>query len=157
MNRLEKVRRVVDNILIKQSNINERHCAYVHLYGVASNCSLLALKRGLNYELCAIAGILHDIYRYKSGRDIEHARLSSLEARKIMNEIKSFSDKEINIVCSAISNHSNKQEIDDLYDEVLKDADVLTHYLNNSNFLVEDKEKERLNMLFRELGASDSV
>ena len=151
MNRLEKVRKAVGNILIKQSNINERHCGYIHLYGVASHCSLLGLKRGLNSELCAIAGMLHDISRYKNGSDLEHARLSSLDARKIMNEIKSFSDEEINIVCSAISKHSDKKEIDDYYDEVLKDADVLTHYLNNSNFLVEEKEKNRLNRLFIEL------
>lgn len=152
MNRLEEVRKVVNNILIKQSNINERHCGYIHLYSVASNCSLLALKRGLNIELCAIAGMLHDISRYKNGSDIEHARLSSLDARKIMNEIKGFSDEEINIVCSAVSKHSNKQEIDSYYDEALKDADVLAHYLNNANFLVEEKEKDRLKELFKELG-----
>lgn len=151
MNRLEKVRKVVDNILLKQLNIDERRCGYIHLYGVSSNGSLLALKRGLNSELCAIAGMLHDISRYKNGSDVEHARLSSLDARKIMNEIKSFSDEEINIVCSAISNHSNKQEIDDLYDEVLKDADVLTHYLNSSKFLVEEKEADRLSRLCIEL------
>ena len=155
MNRLEKVRKVVDNILIKQSNINERHCGYIHSYGVASNCSLLGLKRGLNSELCAIAGMLHDISRYKNGSDLEHARLSSLDARKIMNEIKSFSDEEINIVCSAISKHSNKQDIDDYYDEVLKDADVLSHYLNFSRFQVQEKERDRLNKLFKELGIKE--
>ena len=155
MNRLEKVCKVVNNILKKQSNLVERHCGYVHLYGVASNCSLLALKRGLNAELCSIAGMLHDISRYKNGSDIEHAKLSSLDARKIMNETKSFNDEEINIVCSAISKHSNKEDIDDYYDEVLKDADVLSHYLNRSKFQVEEKERDRLNKLFKELGIKE--
>jgi len=152
MNRLEKVHKIVNNILKKQSNLSDRHGGYIHLYSVASNCSLLALKRGLNAELCVIAGMLHDISRYKNGSDIEHARLSSLDARRIMNEIKSFSDEEINIVCSAISKHSNKQDIDDYYDEVLKDADVLSHYLNFSRFQVQEKERDRLNKLFEELG-----
>lgn len=151
MNRLEKIRSIVNNILMKQLNLEERHCGYVHLNSVASNCSLLALKRGLNMELCAIAGMLHDIYRYKSGSCSEHARLSSLEARKIMNEMKKFNDEEINIICTSISKHSNKQDIDEFYDEVLKDADVLAHYLNNPNFSVDDSEKNRLNRLFKEL------
>jgi uncharacterized protein len=155
MNRLEKVCKVVDDILKKQSNLSERHNGYVHLYGVASNCSLLALKRGLNPELCSIAGMLHDISRYKNGSDIEHANLSSLDARKIMNEIKGFDAEEINIVCSAISKHSNKEDIGDYYDEVLKDADVLSHYLNRSKFQVEEKERDRLNKLFKELGIKE--
>jgi uncharacterized protein len=152
MNKLEEVRKVVDNILLEQSNLEERRCGYVHLYGVSSNCSLLALKRGVNVELCAISGMLHDISSYKTGYSIDHAKLGSIEARKILNEINCFSEEEINIICNSIFSHSNKQDVGNGYEEILKDADVLQHYLYNTNFLINQNEKDRLNNLFKELG-----
>jgi len=152
MNRLEKVQRIVDSILMEQSNLEERRCGFVHLYGVSSICSLLALKRGLNAELCAIAGMLHDISSYKIGYSVDHSKLGSIEARKILNETNYFNEKEINIICKAISNHSDKHNVDSVYDEILKDADVLQHYLYNTSLKIEEKEKNRLNDLFKELG-----
>jgi uncharacterized protein len=153
MNRLEQIREVVDNILMEQTNLEERRCGYyVHLYGVSSTCSLLALKRGVNIELCAISGMLHDISSYKTGDSTEHAKLGSIEARKILNEIKCFSQEEIDIICNSIFSHSNKQGIGNAYDEILKDADVLQHYLYNTNFLINENEKDRLDILLKELG-----
>ena len=59
--RIEKVRELVDEILLNMSDPAERRCAYLHLYGVAQACALLALKRGEDVELAVIAGMLHDI------------------------------------------------------------------------------------------------
>ena len=154
MNRLEEICKVVDDILNDQSSIEERRCGYIHLYGVSSNCSLLALKRGANVELCAISGMLHDISSYKTGYSIDHAKIGSIEARKILNEINCFSQEEIDIICDSIFSHSNKQDVGNIYDEILKDADVLQHYLYNTNFLINENEKDRLNLLFKELGIS---
>ena len=154
MNRLEEICKVVDDILNDQSSIEERRCGYIHLYGVSSNCSLLALKRGANVELCAISGMLHDISSYKTGYSIDHAKIGSIEARKILNEINCFSQEEIDIICDSIFSHSNKQDVGNIYDEILKDADVLQHYLYNTNSLINENEKDRLNLLFKELGIS---
>ena len=60
MNRIEKVREVVDEILLHMTDDEERRCAYLHLYGVSQACALLALKRGEDVELATIAGMLHD-------------------------------------------------------------------------------------------------
>jgi Predicted HD superfamily hydrolase len=152
MDRLEKIREMVNGILIKNSNIDERHCGFVHLYGVSSFSSMLALKRGLNSELCAVAGMLHDIATYKTGNSVEHAKLGSIEARKILNEANCFSEEEINIICTSIYNHSDKNKVDNIYDEVLKDADVLQHYLYNTNLKVFEKDKNRLGILLKEVG-----
>lgn len=152
MDRLEKIREMVNGILIKNSNIDERHCGFVHLYGVSSFSSMLALKRGLNSELCAVAGMLHDIATYKTGNSVEHAKLGSIEARKILNEVNCFSEEEINIICTSIYNHSDKNKVDNIYDEVLKDADVLQHYLYNTNLKVFEKDKNRLCILLKEVG-----
>ena len=152
MDRLEKIREIVNSILVKNSNIDERHCGFMHLYGVSSFSSLLALKRGLNPELCAVAGMLHDIATYKTGNSAEHAKLGSIEARKILNETNCFNEEEINIICTAIYNHSDKNKVDNIYDEVLKDADVLQHYLYNTNLKVFEKDKNRLSILLEEVG-----
>lgn len=155
MDRLEKIRKLVNGVLVKNSNLDERYCGLVHLYGVSSISSLLALKRGLNVELCAVAGMLHDIVTYKTGNSLEHSKLGSIETRKILNEAKCFNEEEINVICKAIYNHSDKHKIDDVYDEVLKDADVLQHYLYNTNFKISEKDKNRLSILLKEAGIKD--
>ena len=62
MDRIEKVREVVDVILLEMSDDQFRRHAYVHLYGVSQACALLAMKRNENVELATIAGMLHDIH-----------------------------------------------------------------------------------------------
>ena len=152
MNRLEKVSNIVDKILLGRAELDHRRNGYVHLYGVSDLCGLLALKRGLDVELCAIAGVLHDIWTYKVTYSVDHAKLGSIEAREILNEVNSFSEEEIDIICSSILKHSNKQDIDNDYDELLKDADVLQHYLDNTNFTINENEEDRLNSILKELG-----
>ena len=65
MNRLESVRNTVDALLRQQSDDIHRRCGFVHLYGVSTVCALLAVKRGLDIELCATAGMLHDLSSYE--------------------------------------------------------------------------------------------
>lgn len=95
--------------------------------------------------------MLHDIWTYKISYSVDHGKLGSIEARKILNEVNCFSEEEIDIICSSIFNHSNKQYIDSDYDEILKDADVLQHYLYNTNLAINENEKDRLDILFKEL------
>ena len=80
MDRLELVRQTVDEILRQQPDLEERRCGFVHLYGVSATCALLAMARGLDPQLSAIAGMLHDISTYKTGDSTDHARLSAREA-----------------------------------------------------------------------------
>ena len=64
MDRLEQLRQVIDDIVHKNRDLEESRCGFVHLYGVSATCTILALKRGLNPELCSSAGMLHDIWNY---------------------------------------------------------------------------------------------
>ncbi|WP_238883791.1 HD domain-containing protein [Clostridium sp. YIM B02551] len=157
MNRLEEIRKLINNILIEGNISEEKSGVFSHLYGVSNTCSLIALKRGLNVELCAIIGMLHDISTYKTHYTLDHGILGAIEAKKIFEEIKLFNEKEIEIICSAISKHSNKYNIDNEYDEVLKDADVLQHYLYNTSFEVSEKEKNRLSKVLGELGIVSNI
>jgi uncharacterized protein len=93
MNRVESVRQVVDGILRQQPDVEERRCGFVHLYGVAQACALLALKRGLDPELSTVAGMLHDIWTYKTGEPRDHAAPGSAEAQKIMSDLDASPNK----------------------------------------------------------------
>jgi len=150
MNRLELVRSEVDSILLNQEDVNVRPEGYIHLYGVAQNCSILAIKRKLNIELCTIIGLLHDIYTYRFGYVKEHAILGAYEAENILHDLEIFSEEEIQIVKTAISNHSNKKIKHDPYSELLKDADVLQNFVYNVSFEV--KHVKRLKKTFKSFG-----
>jgi uncharacterized protein len=131
VNRLEQLRQVIDDILRKNPDVEEGRAGFVHLYGVSALCTLLALKRGLDPELCSAAGMLHDIWNYKVGDSPEHGQLGAVEARKILEESDNFSPEETVLICTAIAHHSDKQAINRVMDELLKDADVFQHYLYN--------------------------
>ena len=152
MDKLEAVREVVDGILRNQPDDKLSRNGFVHLYGVAVNASLLAAKRGLDPLLSTTAGMLHDISTYKTGDSTDHARLGSIEAKRILTELGSFTQEAISTICTAILHHRNKGEIDGAYDELLKDADVLQHYFYNTSFELIEKEKVRLASLLEEFG-----
>lgn len=150
MNRLELVRAEMDTLLMNQKDDEVRRDGFVHLYGVAQNCSMLAIKRKLNIELCAITGMLHDIYTYKFGYVKNHAVLGATEAENLLNKLDVFSDEEIEIIITAISHHSDKKSKHNKYSELLKDADVLQSFLYNST--LEIKHKKRLKKTLKNFG-----
>lgn len=131
MHRLEKLRQIIDEIVRHNPDPDERRAGFIHLYGVSATCVILGLKRGLDPELCAVAGMLHDIWNYKVGDSPEHGQLGAAEAEKILQALESFSESEIEAVCTAVARHSDKASNDGDMDELLKDADVLQHYLYN--------------------------
>ena len=148
MNRLDLVRNEIDFILMNLTNVEQRREGYIHIYGVAQNCTLLAIKRGLDIELCTIIGTLHDIYTYKVGYVKEHALLGATIAESFLKELKLFTNDEIEIVRNAISHHSDKKSIQDEYSELIKDADVLQNSLYNTSFDV--KHKKRLKKAYKD-------
>lgn len=147
MNRIEIVREQVDAILLNMTDTQERRCGYVHLYGVAQACALLAKKRGENEELAVIAGMLHDIYSYATSDSADHAHKGAGMAREILEGLKIFSEEETASICTAIYRHSDKEIIQNGLDEILKDADVLQHVLYNPLFEVKETERERYERL----------
>ncbi len=152
MNRIEKVREYVDTVLLHISDTTERRCGYLHLYGVSQACALIALKRKENVELATIAGMLHDIYFYSTMDSKDHAHKGSVMAREILTSLKNFAEEEIEMICSAIYNHSSKGSKHPSFDEVLIDADVLQHCLYNLLYDIAEHEKQRYENLKLEFG-----
>ena len=151
MDRIERVREVVDDILLNMTDHEERRCAYLHLYGVSQACALLSIKRKENVELAIIAGMLHDIYSYANMDSQDHAHKGAVMARNILNSLNAFSEEEKNLICTAIYNHSDKSIVHDSLDEILKDADVMQHVLYNPLFDIKQHEKKRFSSLKKEL------
>lgn len=151
MNRIEKVREIVDDILLDMTDNEERRCAYVHLYGVSQACGLLAMKRGESVELAIIAGMLHDISTYATMSSENHAHKGADMARRILESLNIFEKGEIEAICTAIYHHSDKELVHNLLDETLKDADVMQHVLYNPQLEVKAQEQERFHRLTKEL------
>lgn len=143
MNRIEAVRDKINILIEKNSDPQIKRIAYVHLYGVAQACALIAAKRGLNSELAVIAGMMHDIYAYTSGDRINHAERGAAICRSIMTDMRIFSYDEIKMVFSAVYHHSDKSAVHTPFDELLKDADVMQHCYYDPLYAPEPHESER--------------
>lgn len=151
-NRIERLRMYIDEILLDMKNTQERRCGYLHLYGVSQTCAIIALKRNQDVELATMVGMLHDLHSYKAMNTENHAEYGAVLARQILEKLSLTTENETNLICSAIRNHSSKATTHSAFDEVLKDADVLQHYLYNPLFPVMEHEKCRLQNLLTEFG-----
>lgn len=153
MDRLEVIRGIVDQKIDAIHDPVTRRLAYIHTYGVAQNCASLAIRRHADIEICCIAGMLHDISLYAENHPHSgHAQRSAVLSKEILNEIGIFTTDEIMIITHAINEHSDKMKRDDgVVTEILKDADVLQHYLYNVKIELAPKDNFRLFYLLEEL------
>ena len=150
--RLRAVRDYVDRQLGSMTDADERRVAVRHLDGVASLATMLALVRGDDAELAAVAGHLHDLHSYLSGIRVLHAVSGAEFARPMLRDTHLFTDDEVRRVVTAIFHHSDKAARHDPLSEVLKDADVLQHYLRDPADDVSPAEATRLASLAESLG-----
>ena len=152
MSRLKELRAYLDKKLNKIDDDDKRISATAHLYGVSLAAQVLAKKRGLDPELAAMAGMLHDMYAYKTSSYDDHAHLGADYARKVLGKLELTSLEETDIICSAIYHHDDKASIDGPMDELLKDADVFDHCFKDTSKPVKEKEQKRFEALCKELG-----
>ncbi len=152
MGRLKELRKYVDGKLNEMSDEDKRNSAFVHLYGVSLAATMIARKRGLDPELASMAAMLHDLYAYESGSYDDHAHKGADLARRILAELRFTSDEETEQICSAIYHHDDKLVVDSPMDEVLKDADVIHHCMNDLSKAIKEKEQARYDSLCKEFG-----
>ena len=155
MSRIKDLQKQVHKVLEKIEDGNQRLKAVSHLHGVALAAAMLAKKRGEDAELATMAGLLHDLYAYKSGSYDDHARLGAEYARKLLEKTALTTPEETDVVCSAILHHDSKAETDGPMDEILKDADVIDHSLSDPTKEVKAHEVARYAKLCEELGLAD--
>ena len=152
MSRLKELRRYVDAELNRMEDADKRISAVNHLYGVSLAATMIAKKRGMDPEIAAMAAMMHDLAAYKSGSYDDHAHKGADLARAILAELTLTDEQETEMICSAIYHHDDKLIVDGPMDEVLKDADVIHHCMNDLSKSVKDKEKARFEALCREFG-----
>ena len=154
MSRVKDLQKQVHKELETMKDDDKYAKAINHLHGVSLAAVIIAKKRGLNPELAAMAGLLHDLFAYKRGSYDDHAHLGADYVRKLLNKTGLTTPEETEIICSAIWRHSDKDVTDSPMDEVLKDADVLHHTLDDPTKEVKEHEKERYIKLCAEFGLS---
>lgn len=152
MGRLKELRKYINSELEKMENTDDIISATNHLYGVSLAATILAKKRGVDPEIAAMAGMLHDMHAYKTGSYDDHAHKGADLAREILSELNLTSDEETDAICSAIYHHDDKYAIDAPMDELLKDADVIHHTLNDTSKTIKEKEQARYDRICEELG-----
>ena len=152
MGRLKELRTYVDRELEQMPDAGKRTGAIAHLYGVSLAATMLAKKRGLDPELASMSAMLHDLHAYKSGSYEDHAHRGADLAREILETLKLTTAEETETICSAIFHHDDKQAVDGPMDELLKDADVIHHCMNDVSKAVKDWEKARYERLCEEFG-----
>ena len=146
-NRLEILRVEMDKLIMAS---DRPRVYFSHLYCVSHFCTLLALKRNLNVELATTCGMLHDIANVNSSGGDNHALKGAEEAEELLRAMNLYNDDEIKIIITAISRHNDKNTIHELYDELLKDADVMSHCFYNYDFPIAEWEKGRYENLLIE-------
>jgi len=153
MSRVKDLQKQVYKTLAKCID-DKQDCAkaVAHLHGVSLAAAIIAKKRGEDPELAAMAGLLHDLYAYNSGSYDDHARKGADLAKKVLSDLGSVSNNEIDTICSAIWHHNDKENTDSPMDEVLKDADVIDHSLTDPTKAVKEHEMERFLRLCEEFG-----
>ena len=152
MSRLKELRKYVDVELNKMEDADKRIGAIAHLYGVSLAATMIAKKRGLDPVIASMAAMLHDLHAYKTGSYDDHAHKGAELAREILGELKLTDEAETEMVCSAICHHDDKLVIDGPMDEVLKDADVIHHCMNDLSKDIKEKEQARFSKLCEEFG-----
>lgn len=144
MKRYEIIKDEVYCILNSDCFGNKRKRGLEHLFSVTTMIQYLALLNQLDVELAAIIGILHDLATYKLNSSFDHANRSSIIANDLLKKDNLFSTDEINIIVTAIKNHSHKERIDDPYSELIKDADILVQYFSEPTAIYSPEKQKRI-------------
>ena len=154
MSRIKDLQKQVCKVL---ADTDEPMKAIAHLHGVSLAAVMIARKRGQDAELAAMAGLLHDLWAYKSGSYDDHAHLGADYARKVLEKMEIATSAETDIICDAIWHHDDKANMDSQFAEVLKDADVIDHCLTDPTKEIKEKERARHEKLCKEFGLREAL
>ncbi|MCL2228812.1 MAG: HD domain-containing protein [Firmicutes bacterium] len=127
-------RHVADLFLRNKLTDSERDSSLLfeqkHSHGAVQFARVLAKKRNLCEDVCAVAMLLHDIHVGLTGSYKDHAQKSADLAKQMLGEIGLFSKEEQALIIKIIANHSDKHiNSNDPYIELGKDADLLDCFL----------------------------
>jgi len=160
MNRIDKAREAIADLLFESKDIRNRLITHTHLTSVALLCGLIAKKRGANIELAVMTGLLHDLYSFvtegvppiedkvaKSNKDAD-------VAREILDKLNITSADETDVICKAVCYRGTGEY--SVLGQILLDANLLQHAYHNPLLPIKYGEK-RVVELLAEFGTSSTV
>ena len=147
ISRREQIETRVCDILSELPSPTERIQSASHLFGTARMAVLIAKKRGLDEDLAYLAGLLHDLWRCKTGISREHGPNGAELAGSLLDSTCLFSRSEREAICGAIYFHSEKSRRHLPFDELLKDADILDRMLAEPDEKMTGADAERAKRL----------
>ncbi|MBP3880031.1 MAG: HD domain-containing protein [Lachnospiraceae bacterium] len=150
LSRKEMIEAAVCDTLSGITSPTERIRASAHLFGTARMAVLIAKKRGLDEELAYLAGLLHDLWSFKTGISAEHGPNGAALAGTLLDQTGLFTKPEREAVCGAIYFHSEKSRRHLPFDELLKDADILDRMLAVPNEKMTGADGQRAKRLLLE-------
>lgn len=100
----------------------------VHISSCAKIGYLLAGERNVDPELAAAACACHDYGRIITGKQSGHAEAGYESIQVLLRKSGLYSAHEIEMIATAVKNHSKKSEVGSPLEEIVKDADVLDFY-----------------------------
>ena len=119
-------------ILEQQGKLEERDETLawesIHMASSARCAWILAMERGVDPELAACAAAVHDFGRILTGKQKGHAEAGYEPVKDFLRETEKFTEEEIEIIATAVKNHSLKTETGSPIEEIVKDADVIDCY-----------------------------
>lgn len=142
MNRYENLKNIFYQTIEENCHGIYKQKAYFHSLSVSTLCQKLALEKDLDIELAAIMGLFHDYAQFIHHSSFNHAKRSG---EMIVPLLDDFNDNERQMITQAIVHHSDKARIDDMYSEILKDADVLAQYFAEPDIILKADSQKRLN------------
>ncbi|AGA69091.1 putative domain HDIG-containing protein [Desulfitobacterium dichloroeliminans LMG P-21439] len=122
----------------------------VHATSCAQVGRLLARKRGADLELAALVCSLHDIGRWYTGRQKDHAIHGEEPVRRFL-ESYSIAETSKEEVIRAVIHHSEKDKVGSALEEIVKDADILDCYFHGDE-VSKPHHVARLKKVMEELG-----
>jgi uncharacterized protein len=99
------------------------------------------MERGVDPELAACAAAVHDFGRILTGKQKDHAEVGYEPVKVFLRETEKFTEEEIEIIATAVKNHSLKTQTGSPIEEIVKDADVIDCYQLGLPFDRPEKEQ----------------
>lgn len=125
----------------------------IHMASCGRVGQLIAISRGVNPELAAIACALHDYGRIVTGKQAGHAEAGYEPVKEFLQRLALFSADEIEQLAAAVRAHSSKSIVGTPLEEIVKDADVLDCHLYGQQ-LPREEQRKRLAQVLKDLNKS---
>ena len=107
---------------------------YAHIREAVRHAKTIASKRKIDPDLAGTVAAIQNIGRILTGKSEGHAEAGYLPAKRFLEDMGCFTPKEIEQIATAVRNHSRKAYKDAPLDELAKDVDIYTRFLDGHEF-----------------------